>query len=73
MYHFLMLMLIEKQFIISTPINIIQKSGRVRRKGDGKQVGIVIDLYDESGKALSWTKKRMTIYKKIGNIFVGNL
>ena len=59
--------------IISTPINIIQKSGRVRRKGDGKQVGIVIDLYDESGKALSWTKKRMTIYKKIGNIFVGNL
>jgi superfamily II DNA or RNA helicase len=59
---------------VSTPIDIIQKVGRVRRRTEGKDQALVIDFYDDvTDNVLSWTKKRISIYKQVGNVTTGNL
>lgn len=45
---------------------IEQASGRVARKAEGKSVGIVIDLIDNFGMFYGWSKKRVSLYKKLG-------
>ena len=59
-----------KYVIFATPekdVRIIeQSSGRVARKSDGKTVGIVIDLIDSFGMYNAWSKKRNSLYKKLG-------
>jgi superfamily II DNA or RNA helicase len=59
---------------VSTPIDLIQKVGRVRRRTEGKDQALVIDFYDDvTDNVLSWTKKRISIYKQVGNVTIGNL
>ena len=41
-----------------------QAVGRVGRKADGKEVGIVLDLLDDFGMLYGWAKKRKGYYKK---------
>jgi len=43
-----------------------QASGRVARKAEGKDVGIVIDFVDSFGMFRGWAKKRENIYRKLG-------
>lgn len=45
---------------------VVQSVGRVARKADGKQLGIVIDFVDDYGMYKGWAKKRKGYYKKIG-------
>ena len=56
--------------VFSTPekneTTIIQAAGRVGRKADGKECGIVIDFVDSFGMYQGWAKKRIGYYKKIG-------
>lgn len=44
---------------------VTQSAGRVSRKSDGKQVGVVIDFEDDFGMYKGWRKKRLAIYKKL--------
>ena len=48
------------------PTRIQQASGRVGRKADGKEFGVVIDLIDNFGMYKGWHKKRLSVYKKLG-------
>lgn len=48
------------------PTTIMQSAGRVARKADGKEKGIVIDFVDNFGLYQGWAKKRQGIYKKLG-------
>ena len=45
---------------------IMQSTGRVTRKSDGKTKGVVIDFEDCFGMLCGWQKKRKRIYKKLG-------
>lgn len=45
-----------------------QAAGRVGRKAEGKDLGIVIDFVDSFGMLTEWKKKRMAIYRKLGYI-----
>lgn len=58
-----------KYVIFATPekdVRIIeQSSGRVARKSDGKDVGVVIDFIDSFGLYKGWSKKRNSLYKKL--------
>lgn len=45
---------------------VIQSAGRVGRKAEGKECGIVIDYVDDFGMYRGWLKKRKSHYKKIG-------
>lgn len=45
---------------------VIQAAGRVGRKADGKDHGIVIDFIDDFGMYRGWYTKRLRYYKKIG-------
>lgn len=45
---------------------IIQASGRVGRKADGKEKGVIIDFVDSFGMYRGWAKKRLGFYKKLG-------
>ena len=55
--------------IFATPekdeTTVTQASGRVGRKADGKDKGIVIDFVDNFGMYRGWAKKRANIYKKL--------
>ena len=48
------------------PTTIIQASGRVGRKADGKKKGVIIDFVDSFGMYRGWAKKRLGFYKKLG-------
>ena len=48
------------------PTRVQQATGRVGRKADGKDCGIVIDFVDAFGMYKSWEKKREAVYKKLG-------
>jgi superfamily II DNA or RNA helicase len=41
-----------------------QASGRVARRSDGKEKGIVIDFVDKFGMLIGWSKRREKIYEK---------
>lgn len=47
------------------PSRIQQSGGRVARKADGKEYGMVVDLVDEFGMYKSWYSKRLGVYKKL--------
>lgn len=55
--------------IFATPekdeTTVTQSVGRVARKANGKECGIVIDLVDDFGMYRGWAKKRKNYYKKI--------
>lgn len=48
---------------------VMQAAGRVGRKADGKDCGIVIDIVDSFGMYMGWYKKRCSAYKKMGYIY----
>lgn len=48
------------------PTTVTQSAGRVARKADRKEKGVIIDFVDRWGMFLSWAKKRKTIYRKLG-------
>lgn len=56
--------------VLATPekdsTRVQQTCGRVGRKADNKEVGIVLDFIDDFGMYKSWWKKRQLIYKKLG-------
>lgn len=45
---------------------ITQAAGRVARKADGKEFGLIIDYEDAFGMLRGWQKSRNRIYKKLG-------
>lgn len=45
---------------------VAQAAGRVGRKNEGKDKGIIIDLVDSFGMFFGWKKKRTVVYKKLG-------
>ena len=49
---------------------VTQAVGRVGRKAEGKDKGIVIDLLDDFGMFYGWAKKRQRIYKKNNYKFI---
>lgn len=51
------------------PITVTQSAGRVARKADGKDKGIVIDLVDNFGIYKGWFTKRKKIYKDLKFVF----
>ena len=54
--------------VLATPekdeTTVTQAVGRVGRKADGKEVGIVLDLIDDFGMLYGWAKKRRGYYRK---------
>lgn len=44
---------------------VTQSAGRVGRKADGKEYGIVIDYVDDFGMLRGFSKKRNSVYKKL--------
>ena len=54
--------------VLATPekdeTTVTQAVGRVGRKADGKEVGIVFDLIDDFGMLYGWAKKRRGYYRK---------
>lgn len=59
-----------KYVVFATPEKnertIQQAAGRVERKADGKDCGIIIDLLDDFGMYKGWWRKRSNLYKKAG-------
>lgn len=47
------------------PTTVEQSAGRVGRKADGKDFGIVIDYVDDFGMLKGFSKKRNSVYKKL--------
>ena len=47
-------------------IVVTQSAGRVARKADGKDRGVVYDYADKDRILVGWAKKRAGIYKKLG-------
>lgn len=43
---------------------VVQSAGRVARKSDGKEKGIILDFIDDFGMLKGWAKKRENLYKK---------
>lgn len=43
----------------------MQASGRVARKCDGKDAGLIIDIVDRFGMYKGWQKKRISYYKEL--------
>lgn len=41
-----------------------QSVGRVGRKAEGKERGMVLDFTDDFGMLKGWAKKRASLYKK---------
>lgn len=56
--------------IFATPekdeTTVIQSAGRVGRKAEGKEYGVVIDFVDDFGMYQNWSRKRKKYYEKIG-------
>ena len=44
---------------------VTQSAGRVGRKADGKEYGVVIDYVDDFGMLRGFSKKRNSVYKKL--------
>lgn len=59
-----------KYVVFATPekdsTTIEQSTGRVARKAEGKEYGTVVDFIDDFGMYKGWSKKRLTIYKRLG-------
>ena len=59
-----------RYIVFATPekneVTVIQATGRVGRKAEGKAYGTVIDFVDSFGMYQGWAKKRRGYYKKIG-------
>lgn len=59
-----------KYVVFATPEKnertVQQAAGRVERKAEGKDCGIIIDLIDEFGMYKGWWRKRNNLYKKAG-------
>ncbi len=57
-----------RYLIMATPekdeTTVVQSAGRVARKADGKDCGIILDYVDELGMLKGWAKKRLNLYKK---------
>lgn len=57
-----------RYLVLATPekdeTTVTQAIGRVGRKADGKDKGIVLDLLDDFGMYRGWAKKRRGYYKK---------
>lgn len=57
-----------RYLVLATPekdeITVTQAVGRVGRKADGKDKGIVIDLLDDFGMLHGWARRRKGYYKK---------
>lgn len=55
--------------IFATPeqdeTTVIQSVGRVGRKAEGKEKGVVLDFVDNFGMYKGWARKRLSHYKKI--------
>lgn len=45
---------------------VIQASGRVERKAEGKDKGVIIDFIDNFGALYGYQRKRLSYYKKLG-------
>lgn len=58
-----------RTIIFATPekdsTTVTQAAGRVARKCDGKDAGLVIDIVDRFGMYKGWQKKRISYYKKL--------
>ena len=65
-----------RYLVLATPekdeTTVTQAVGRVGRKADGKDKGIVIDLIDNFGMYRGWAKKRKGYYKKNDYEYLGN-
>lgn len=61
-----------RYLVLATPekdeTTVTQAVGRVSRKADGKEKGIVLDLVDDFGMLYGWARKRRGYYKKNGYI-----
>ena len=61
--------------IFATPekdeTTVIQASGRVGRKCDGKPYGVVVDFIDNFGMLKGWAKKRKGYYEKVNYVLGG--
>ena len=55
--------------VLATPekdeTTVVQAVGRVGRKADGKEFGIVVDFVDRFGMYFGWAKKRRGYYNKL--------
>ena len=45
---------------------VTQSAGRVARKADGKEHGIIYDYQDSFNMLVAWQRKRNSVYKKLG-------
>lgn len=57
----------------SNETTVIQAAGRVARKYDGKQCGVIVDIVDDFGMYYAWRRKRAGYYKKLDFIDGGKL
>lgn len=59
-----------KYVVLATPqqdkSTIVQSCGRVERKAEGKEKGVVIDFIDDFGLLKKYHKKRLTYYRQNG-------
>lgn len=59
-----------RTLVLATPekdeTTVTQAVGRVGRKADGKERGVVLDFIDEFGMYKGWAKKRAGYYRKLG-------
>ena len=46
--------------------SVTQAAGRVARKYEGKEFGVIVDFVDDFAMFKGWAKKRNGIYKKLG-------
>lgn len=57
-----------RYLLLATPekdeTTVIQSVGRVARKHEGKERGVVLDFTDNFGMLKGWAKKRASLYKK---------
>lgn len=57
-----------RYLLLATPekdeTTVIQSVGRVARKHEGKERGVVLDFTDDFGMLKGWAKKRASLYKK---------
>lgn len=58
-----------RYLVMATPqkdyTTVVQSTGRVGRKAEGKTKGIVLDFVDDFGLLLGYSRKRNNIYKKL--------
>jgi len=50
----------------TTPISLGQRAGRVMRKLDSKNIGVVFDFLDRGRLPARWASKRMRVYQALG-------